>query len=280
VDQIVEVFELCEKKNHHPKALINFSPTFCFQSAATAPTRTDISKMTTPPPLPPLPQQQQQPLQLQEQQQQQQQQQPLQPQQSGASLPPPASTPLSVPELPADLASKPAHVLEDFLTRPKAIHGLIHTLSPEIQAKHAVQLQATATITQTRGPALVDRLNRELPPLREAAAQALASAKSREAEWASVETDMYKALQRFSMPALQARMDMAVAEAEQICDGLGSSFLEAPHGSATSGSTANVQADDAEVAAFVKQYRRERKTYYMRKEIQERWKEERVGRAF
>ena len=254
--------------------LINFWPTFCFQSVVTAPTRTDTIKMTTPPPLPPLPQQQQQ--QPQEQQPQQQ----LQPQQSGASLPPPATTPLTVPELPADLVSKPAHVLEDFLTRPKAIHGLIHILSPEIQAKHAEQLQVTAAITQTRAPALEDRLARELPPLREAAAQALASAKSREAEWASVETDMYKALQRFSMPALQARMDMAVAEAEQICDGLGSSFLEAPHGSAASGATASLQADDAEVAAFVKQYRRERKTYYMRKEIQERWKEERVGRAF
>ncbi|KAF5098232.1 hypothetical protein D0Z00_002112 [Geotrichum galactomycetum] len=236
--------------------------------------------MTTPPPLPPLPQQQQQP-------QEQLLQQPLQPQQSGASLPsPPGSTPLRVPEVPADLASKPAHVLEDFLTRPKAIHGLIHTLSPEIEAKHAAQLQATGAITQTRAPALLARIDHELPPLRDAAAQALAAAKLREAEWVTVETDMYKALQRFSLPALQARMDMAVAEAEQICDGLGSSFLEAPHGAASTsssssgGAKANLQADDAEVAAFVKQYRRERKTYYMRKEIQERWKEERVGRAF
>lgn len=228
---------------------------------------TDTTRMTTPPPLPPLPQQPQQ-------QDQEQQQQP------GTSLSSLISTPLNVPDIPADLTSKPAHVLEDFLTRPKAIHGLIHTLSPDIQAKHESQLQAAVSITQTRVPGLLDRVERELPPLREAAAQALASAKRREAEWVTVETDMYKALQRFSMPALQARMDIAVAEAEQVCDGLGSSFLEASNGPAVGSATANCQADDSEVAAFVKQYRRERKTYYMRKEIQERWKEERVGRAY
>lgn len=146
----------------------------------------------------------------------------------------------------------------------------MHDQSPEIQAIHSQQQQACKLLA-ARTPQLSGRLSHDLPELREAARAALASAQLAEGEWRHLESEMYKALQPFSLRALQLRMDSAVTEAEQVCDSLASSFLDNPGPSGA--------ADDS-VAVFIKQYRKERKTYHMRKETQERWKEERVGRAY
>lgn len=141
-------------------------------------------------------------------------------------------------------------------------------LSPQIHAVHGQQQEACQLLAGQRAPALTHRLTVDLPQLREAARAALSSAQQSEAEWRVVESDMYKTLQPFSLQALQLRMDAAVTEAEQLCESLAASFLEE-----------RASSEDS-VAAFIKQYRKERKTYHMRKEAQDRWKEERVGRAY
>lgn len=170
------------------------------------------------------------------------------------------------------LTRSSAHVLEELLRNPQAIHGLIQLQSPQTDSIHAQQLQASHQLHSQRAPQLQNRILHDLPQLRETAGAALANAQQAEAEWRQLEADMYKALQPFSLRALQLRMDSAVTEAEQVCDSLASSFLDEAGAYATDG--------DDSVASFIKQYRKERKTYHMRKETQERWKEERVGRAY
>lgn len=174
-------------------------------------------------------------------------------------------------------------MLEELLQNPQAIHGLVKTQSTESEIITSNQIQASRQIQAQRVPLLLNKLTQELPALRETASAALSRAQQAEAEWRALEADMYKALQPFSLRALQLRMDLGVTEAEQVCDSLASSFLDEPGqagGAAASSASSSAVTGDDSVASFIKQYRKERKTYHMRKEAQERWKEERVGRAY
>lgn len=101
---------------------------------------------------------------------------------------------------------------------------------------------------------------------------------------------MYKALQPFTMEAFHSRMSRAVGEADQVSELLADSFLEhkpMPSVSSTervgsSGSDDNEPSAPGsdDVNEFIKSYRKERKAYHMRREIVERWKEERVSRTY
>jgi hypothetical protein len=100
--------------------------------------------------------------------------------------------------------------------------------------------------------------------LRSSTTEKLNNAKSLEKEWINQENEMYRSLQPFSLPALQTRLDIATNEAESVSDTLVNSFLE--------------DSNNSNVGDFVKNYRKERKSFHLRKERLERWKEERVAR--
>lgn len=134
-----------------------------------------------------------------------------------------------------------------------------------------IQEQAAgAQINKAQALALVDKINNELAVLRNSTNEKLQQAQEVEREWLAVEAEMYKSLQPFSMESLKARMARAVVESEQLSESLATSFLE--EGSGT------ISNDD--INDFIKNYRQERKTYHMRSEIMERWKEDRVARNY
>lgn len=162
-----------------------------------------------------------------------------------------------------DIKQKKIHVINELAGNTEALTGLAENRS-EAEEKSAEQRdRAEKNIAQTQQ--IKDRL-KEIESKREETSSNLESANNKYNDWLSVESEMYRAIQPFSMPALQADLDYATTESESVSETLAASFLDGKDMSVDS------------VNEFIKSYRKERKTYHLRRERLNRWKEERVGR--
>ncbi|ODQ64778.1 hypothetical protein NADFUDRAFT_52402 [Nadsonia fulvescens var. elongata DSM 6958] len=121
-----------------------------------------------------------------------------------------------------------------------------------------------------------------LEPLRATIQQKLEQSKSLETRWLEVEGKMYRSLQPFSMPALQSRMEQAVAEADNLSEVLIESFLSSKSNNTTNHSNLGGQGQESAevVEEFVLQYRKACKLKHLRSERLDRLKENRVGRVY
>lgn len=197
--------------------------------------------------------------------------------------------------------------LEDLLANTPALRGLSESLafspapspppsaSPAAAPAHSVGAitagqTAAAHSNAALAQALATRIQAELRARRERAQAALHAAQAVEQEWLRVEAGMYKALQPYTMESLHARMVRAVTEAEQLSESLADSFLQtgAPGSGGSNGGDDGADGNEGgngasagdDISDFIRNYRKERKTYHMRKEILERWREERVARTY
>lgn len=182
---------------------------------------------------------------------------------------------------------------------PPALPSSASNVTP-LSAVINQQLSAS-DINKQRAQNLSQVIQTTLKSRREAAQAALTNAKTVEQKWVAVEAEMYKALQPYTTEALKSRMARAVSEAEQVSELLADSFLEnnshshlrshnrtdsnISNSNGKSGASGdNLIVDDSTISKdfneFIKNYRKERKTYHSRKEIMERWKEERVSRTY
>lgn len=110
---------------------------------------------------------------------------------------------------------------------------------------------------------------RELEEQRKSVQELLTTAREKEKQWQEIEGEMYRAIQPWSLPALQSKLARITAESESLSETLAGSFLDARGGA----------ADADEVAEFVREYCKTRKTFHMRREWLARWNEERVRHA-
>lgn len=200
------------------------------------------------------------------------------------------------------------------LAQPPALHGLAEKMSffqsskslssncssPSENSSLSIssiidqQTQAAAA-NKNRAQQLSQLIQTTLKAHRETAIQALCRAKDVEQKWVAVESQMYKSLQPFTTEAFKSRMSRAVGEAEQLSESLADSFLDTlqrnsnvntvnykdlqlDHNKHDNDIIEDISIDDVNV--FIKNYRNERKTYHMRKEVMERWKDDRVSRTY
>lgn len=199
-----------------------------------------------------------------------------------------SSTSLSEPTSPSPTSSSASPSPSNPATPPTrpGFGSLDALISQQTTAAHS-----NATMARN----LATKIRTVLPPRRDLAARTLASAQAVERDWLAVEADMYKALQPYTMESLHARMARAVTEAEQVSESLADSFLHSQPGGSNSAQGGSATSADGEsgnggneetnnngddVVEFIKNYRKERKTYHMRREILERWREERVARTY
>lgn len=161
----------------------------------------------------------------------------------------------SAPELPAELQSKSASHLNTLLAKPKALHGLLLTQTPPPPPPPA-----------TPTPVVLLETLSALPELRNTAAQALKTVSQLESEFSALELQMYKSLQPYY--SLSPLFQHALEESDTLCETLSQSFIAHSHSD---------DDKDDEVARFVNEYRAERKKFYWRKEVLERWNENRIG---
>ncbi|KAA8914582.1 hypothetical protein TRICI_002870 [Trichomonascus ciferrii] len=162
-----------------------------------------------------------------------------------------------------EIKAKKIHVVRDLSANEEALQGLA---SQGYGERYAEQRQRAERNIQ-KAKELKERI-RELESRRGETNELLERANQKHREWMEVESEMYRAIQPFSMPALQANLDYATSEAESLSETLAASFLDG-----------HDITSDAGVNEFIRNYRKERKTYHLRHERLQRWKEERVGRA-
>jgi chromosome segregation ATPase len=95
------------------------------------------------------------------------------------------------------------------------------------------------------------------------------SVKEKERQWEETESEMYRAIQPWSLPALHSKLNHITSESEALSETLASSFLDSRGGA----------ADPDTVAEFLREYRKARKAFHLRREWLARWNEERVRHA-
>ncbi|CAN6674612.1 hypothetical protein TRVA0_058S00276 [Trichomonascus vanleenenianus] len=156
---------------------------------------------------------------------------------------------------------KKINVIQDLIESPEVLKGLYSSLEVEVSKRIDGQIQTTEqNIAKSRD---LKNLVVVLEELRGSTRQKLDQSKQVEQQWQAIEQDMYKAIQPFSMPALQAKLAQLTRESEAASETMAVSFLDA----------------GGSIDEFIKDYRRERKLYHLRKERLERWKEERVAKT-
>lgn len=162
-----------------------------------------------------------------------------------------------------DIKTKKIHVIRDLSENEEALQGL----AGEVYGGKYEEQGQRAEKNIEKAKELKERI-KQLENKRGVTNEQLETANQKYREWMEVEGEMYRAIQPFSMPALQANLDYATSEAESLSETLAASFLDG-----------HDITSDAGVNEFIRNYRKERKTYHLRHERLQRWKEERVGRA-
>ncbi|KAK9480321.1 hypothetical protein V1514DRAFT_326071 [Lipomyces japonicus] len=164
--------------------------------------------------------------------------------------------------VPDVIKSKNRHELATLLTDDKVLTAIFESTHP-IAVQQAQQVALLSKqIADLSGHIL--QQESDLKDKREQAAKVLDQATQDNTAWRQVESEQAKALARFSSRALHARLRSATQEADQVSEALAHSFLEG-------GSSGN------DTGQFVREYRRVRGIYHLRKERLDRWDEERVG---
>jgi hypothetical protein len=162
-----------------------------------------------------------------------------------------------------EIKTKKIPVIRDLSENEEALQGL----AVEAYGGRYEEQRQRAEKNVEKAKELKERV-RQLESRRGETNEQLEQANQKYREWMEVEGEMYRAIQPFSMPALQANLDYATSEAESLSETLAASFLDG-----------HDMTSDAGVNEFIRNYRKERKTYHLRHERLQRWKEERVGQA-
>lgn len=164
-----------------------------------------------------------------------------------------------------EITDKKIHVIHDATENTQVLQGL--TISTSKQAQDTIENQKSRALTNIeKAKELQSRLD-QLESTRIDTNDDIANARLKEKEWIKVEEDMYRAIQPFSMPALQQQLERSIKDSEQLSESLFCSFVD--H-----------EDESPDLKEFIKNYKKERKLYHLRKERANRWNEERVGKTF
>ncbi|KAK9470521.1 uncharacterized protein V1510DRAFT_369971, partial [Dipodascopsis tothii] len=162
--------------------------------------------------------------------------------------------------LPPSIQNKSKQELVDLMANEDLLFSIFCETHPVVQAvtKQIADLAAQAEDLSTN---ILSR-RETLVATRARAEKELHEAREIERHWQERERQMYAALKPFSSTALHNRLQIATKEADSVSESLATSFLDDGY---------------MDIADFVKDYRRERKLYHLRKERKQRWDEERVA---
>ncbi|RDW66247.1 hypothetical protein BP6252_09882 [Coleophoma cylindrospora] len=170
--------------------------------------------------------------------------------------------------LPSALEDKSKQDLQNILARPELLAALAHAEATAHPSTASSQEPLHAALTENMALAthLTD-FEARLTHLRASTQTQLLTAHALERQWKSKQADMDRALAPFSPSSLYQRLGQGVQEQEMMCRTLEESFLEGDGG----------VASEREASEWVRRYREQKKTYYLRREHKERWDEGRVG---
>ncbi|KAK9469107.1 hypothetical protein V1512DRAFT_258611 [Lipomyces arxii] len=199
-------------------------------------------------------------------------------------IPSPGPSPVFSPnpsrlQTPSQSLFVPSEVQSKHRTELAALLQDDDTLNALFQATHPASLQHVATVANLTDQikTTTDMILSKEPELTEARTRTeadLAAAKEKEKEWRTMEKEMRDTMAPYSSASLHARLGAATVEAEHVSEALAGSFLDTGHPSHSGD-----YALPGGVDQFVREYRRVRKIYHLRKERLERWNEDRVGGA-
>jgi ESCRT-I complex subunit VPS37 len=156
------------------------------------------------------------------------------------------------------------HLLRELVQNQGLLKGVFESSEQAEDIFKDQQQRAHDNIVQARD--IIEKID-NLTSLRATTGEVMSRSQNLEREWVQIEGEMYRTIQPFSLPALQSRLEYAANEAESLSEILAASFLEG---------ASSINGDGENVTEFIRNYRRERKMYHLRKERLERWKEERV----
>lgn len=159
-----------------------------------------------------------------------------------------------------EIKQKKVSTISEAASNRSVVTGLAQKLAPE-EEYNAQRSRAKANIARAQE---LKKEAAELEEVRKQTEESLKQAKALESEWMAVESEMYRAIQPFSMPALQSRLESATKESESVGETMAASFLD---------------GNSEDLTQFIRQYRVERAQFHRRREWLERWKEERVSMA-
>ncbi|KAK9451640.1 uncharacterized protein V1518DRAFT_409132 [Limtongia smithiae] len=170
--------------------------------------------------------------------------------------------------IPTTLQSKSRADLTALLSDDATLTALCQATHPTY-VTHDAAVSALAKQIHDAGIRIAAK-QQELATARGKAESELVDARALDGEWRTAEKKMNDALRPYTSASLRAQLASATTEAENISEALAGSFLD------TSGNGGTLGPD---VGQFVREYRRVRKIFHLRKERLDRWNEERVGGA-
>ncbi|KAK9387610.1 hypothetical protein V1515DRAFT_601193 [Lipomyces mesembrius] len=191
---------------------------------------------------------------------------------SPAQSPRPASISLqSHLFIPPVLQSKNRQELAALIQDEETLTALFQTTHPA-STQQMEKISALSTQVKETTVRILDK-EMTIADARARTESELKDAQDMDAKWRQVEKRMYDALAPYSSARLRAKLGSATEEAEHVSEALAGSFLDI-------GGTARGHASaGVDVGQFVREYRRVRRIYHLRKERLDRWNEERVGGA-
>ncbi|KAK9356208.1 hypothetical protein V1523DRAFT_258480 [Lipomyces doorenjongii] len=171
--------------------------------------------------------------------------------------------------IPPVLQSKNRQELAALIQDEETLTALFETTHPA-STQQMEKISALSTQVKEITARILDK-EKTIADARARTESELKDAQDMDAKWRQVEKRMYEALAPYSSARLRAKLGSATEEAEHVSEALAGSFLDI-------GGTARGHASaGVDVGQFVREYRRVRRIYHLRKERLERWNEERVG---
>ncbi|CCH45047.1 hypothetical protein BN7_4625 [Wickerhamomyces ciferrii] len=176
--------------------------------------------------------------------------------------PPPPQQQVTQVDIPEEIQSLPKDQLIKLIQSVDVLKGYLITLNEKNLQDNTVVLDGIVKDIESFIQKLQqlqkskDDLNKQLLSL-----QALTS------EWNSREVDMYSSLQKFGSKNLYSLLRTSVLESKKLTESISQSFIQ----------DSLEKHDEASIQNFIKNYKAERKLYYLRTEKLHRFNEERVG---
>ncbi|KAK9373875.1 uncharacterized protein V1513DRAFT_447820 [Lipomyces chichibuensis] len=173
--------------------------------------------------------------------------------------------------MPPVLQSKNRQELAALIQDEETLTALFQTTHPAI-AQHLEKISALSTQVKETTSRILDK-EKTIADARARTESELKDAQDMDAKWREVEKRMYDALAPYSSARLRVKLGSATEEAEHVSEALAGSFLD------IGGASRMHASAGVDVGQFVREYRRVRRIYHLRKERLDRWNEERVGGA-
>ncbi|KAK9484747.1 hypothetical protein V1527DRAFT_468936 [Lipomyces starkeyi] len=173
--------------------------------------------------------------------------------------------------IPPVLQSKNRQELAALIQDEETLTALFQTTHPA-STQQVEKISALATQVKESTSRILDK-EKTIADARARTESELKDAQDMDAKWRQVEKRMYDALAPYSSARLRAKLGSATEEAEHVSEALAGSFLD------IGGASRGYASAGVDVGQFVREYRRVRRIYHLRKERLDRWKEERVGGA-